>query len=43
MIGLSVYRIVFQPLAHTSVLVLLIASVGCPSGDAGTGPAVLRR
>ncbi len=27
-IGLYLYRIVFQPLAHTSVLVLLIASVG---------------
>jgi branched-chain amino acid transport system permease protein len=27
-IGLSLYRVVFQPLAHTSVLVLLIASVG---------------
>src|ERR1700737_1384423 len=28
-IGLFLYRIAFQPLAHTSVLVLLIASVGC--------------
>lgn len=27
-IGLSLYRIAFQPLAHASVLVLLIASVG---------------
>ena len=27
-IGLFLYRIAFQPLAHTSVLVLLIASVG---------------
>ncbi|MGA7803985.1 branched-chain amino acid ABC transporter permease [Bradyrhizobium sp.] len=29
MIGLFLYRLAFQPLAHTSVLVLLIASVGC--------------
>jgi branched-chain amino acid transport system permease protein len=28
-IGLFLYRIAFQPIAHTSVLVLLIASVGC--------------
>src|SRR3954452_24796737 len=28
-IGLFLYRIAFQPLAHASVLVLLIASVGC--------------
>src|SRR4051812_17762187 len=28
-IGLFLYRLAFQPLAHTSVLVLLIASVGC--------------
>jgi branched-chain amino acid transport system permease protein len=37
MIGLSVYRIVFQPLAHTSVLVLLIASVGCHLAMQGLG------
>ena len=42
-IGLFLYRIVFQPLAHTSVLVLLIASVGCPSRAAGPRPGVLRR
>jgi len=28
-IGVFLYRIAFQPIAHTSVLVLLIASVGC--------------
>ena len=37
------YRIAFQPLAHASVLVLLIASVGVPFGDAGARPGVLRR
>ena len=36
-IGLSLYRIVFQPLAHTSVLVLLIASVGCHLALQGLG------
>lgn len=36
-IGLSLYRIVFQPLAHTSVLVLLIASVGCHLALQGFG------
>ena len=42
-IGLFLYRIAFQPLAHTSVLVLLIASVGCHLALAGPGPGVLRR
>jgi branched-chain amino acid transport system permease protein len=36
-IGLFLYRIVFQPLAHTSVLVLLIASVGCHLAMQGLG------
>jgi branched-chain amino acid transport system permease protein len=36
-IGLSLYRIAFQPLAHTSVLVLLIASVGCHLALQGLG------
>ena len=42
-IGLFLYRIAFQPLAHTSVLVLLIASVGCHLALQGLGPGVLRR
>src|SRR5260370_10713958 len=36
-IGLFLYRISFQPLAHTSVLVLLIASVGCHLALQGFG------
>src|SRR5207244_6915060 len=36
-IGLFLYRLAFQPLAHTSVLVLLIASVGCHLGLLGLG------
>jgi branched-chain amino acid transport system permease protein len=36
-IGLSLYRIAFQPIAHTSVLVLLIASVGCHLALQGLG------
>src|ERR1700720_1891763 len=36
-IGLFLYRIAFQPLAHTSVLVLLIASVGCHLAMQGLG------
>ncbi len=36
-IGLYLYRIAFQPLAHTSVLVLLIASVGCHLALQGLG------
>jgi branched-chain amino acid transport system permease protein len=36
-IGLSLYRIAFQPLAHTSVLVLLIASVGAHLAMQGLG------
>src|SRR3954464_10776050 len=36
-IGLFLYRIAFQPLAHTSVLVLLIASVGCALALQGFG------
>ena len=36
-IGLFLYRIAFQPLAHTSVLVLLIASVGCHQALQGLG------
>jgi branched-chain amino acid transport system permease protein len=36
-IGLYLYRIAFQPLAHTSVLVLLIASVGCHLALQGFG------
>jgi branched-chain amino acid transport system permease protein len=37
MIGLFLYRIAFQPIAHTSVLVLLIASVGCHLAMQGFG------
>jgi branched-chain amino acid transport system permease protein len=37
LIGLFLYRIAFQPLAHTSVLVLLIASVGCHLAMQGFG------
>ena len=36
-IGLLLYRIAFQPIAHTSVLVLLIASVGCHLALQGFG------
>jgi branched-chain amino acid transport system permease protein len=36
-IGLFLYRLAFQPLAHTSVLVLLIASVGCHLALQGLG------
>ena len=36
-IGLFLYRIAFQPMAHTSVLVLLIASVGCHLALQGFG------
>jgi branched-chain amino acid transport system permease protein len=36
-IGLYLYRIAFQPIAHTSVLVLLIASVGCHLALQGFG------
>lgn len=36
-IGLFLYRIVFQPIAHTSVLVLLIASVGAHLALEGFG------
>ena len=36
-IGVFLYRIAFQPLAHTSVLVLLIASVGCHHAMQGLG------
>ena len=36
-IGLFLYRIAFQPIAHTSVLVLLIASVGCHLALQGVG------
>ncbi|THD68260.1 MAG: branched-chain amino acid ABC transporter permease [Bradyrhizobium sp.] len=36
-IGLFLYRIAFQPIAHTSVLVLLIASVGCHLALQGFG------
>src|SRR5205085_12109538 len=36
-IGLFLYRIAFQPLAHTSVLVLLIASVACHLAFQGQG------
>src|SRR5438270_8975965 len=36
-IGVFLYRIAFQPLAHTSVLVLLIASVGCHLAMQGLG------
>jgi branched-chain amino acid transport system permease protein len=37
MIGLFLYRLAFQPIAHTSVLVLLIASVGCHLAMQGLG------
>ncbi|MGL9620563.1 branched-chain amino acid ABC transporter permease [Bradyrhizobium sp. U531] len=37
MIGLYLYRVAFQPLAHTSVLVLLIASVGVHLALQGLG------
>jgi branched-chain amino acid transport system permease protein len=37
LIGLYLYRIAFQPIAHTSVLVLLIASVGCHLAMQGFG------
>ncbi|MHA0110875.1 hypothetical protein ACXYUI_27570, partial [Klebsiella pneumoniae] len=37
MIGLFLYRVAFQPLAHTSVLVLLIASVGVHLALQGMG------
>src|SRR6195952_570673 len=36
-IGLFLYRIAFQPLPHASVLVLLIASVGCHLALQGLG------
>jgi branched-chain amino acid transport system permease protein len=36
-VGVFLYRIAFQPLAHTSVLVLLIASVGCHLAMQGLG------
>src|ERR1700712_3241574 len=36
-IGLFLYRIAFQPIAHTLVLVLLIASVGCHLALQGFG------
>jgi branched-chain amino acid transport system permease protein len=36
-IGLYLYRLAFQPLAHTSVLVLLISSVGCHLALQGLG------
>jgi branched-chain amino acid transport system permease protein len=36
-IGLFLYRIAFQPLAHASVLVLLIAAVGCHLALQGFG------
>jgi len=36
-IGLFLYRLAFQPIAHTSVLVLLIASVGCHLAMQGLG------
>jgi branched-chain amino acid transport system permease protein len=38
LIGVFLYRLAFQPLAHTSVLVLLIASVGCHLAMQGLGP-----
>jgi branched-chain amino acid transport system permease protein len=37
MVGLFLYRIAFQPIAHTSVLVLLIAAVGCHLAMQGFG------
>jgi branched-chain amino acid transport system permease protein len=36
-IGLFLYRIAFQPIAHTSILVLLIAAVGCHLALQGFG------
>jgi branched-chain amino acid transport system permease protein len=36
-IGLYLYRIAFEPIAHTSVLVLLIAAVGCHLALQGIG------
>ncbi|HET7884667.1 MAG TPA: branched-chain amino acid ABC transporter permease, partial [Bradyrhizobium sp.] len=36
-IGLYLYRIAFAPIAHTSVLVLLIAAVGCHLALQGIG------
>jgi branched-chain amino acid transport system permease protein len=36
-IGLFLYRIAFAPIAHTSVLVLLIAAVGCHLALQGIG------
>jgi branched-chain amino acid transport system permease protein len=36
-IGLFLYRVAYQPIAHTSVLVLLIASVGCHLALQGFG------
>jgi branched-chain amino acid transport system permease protein len=36
-IGLYLYRIAFAPIAHTSVLVLLIAAVGCHLALQGVG------
>jgi branched-chain amino acid transport system permease protein len=37
MIGVYLYRIAFAPIAHTSVLVLLIAAVGCHLALQGIG------
>jgi branched-chain amino acid transport system permease protein len=37
LIGLFLYRLAFQPIAHTSVLVLLIAAVGCHLALQGLG------
>lgn len=37
LIGLYLYRIAFQPLAHASVLALLIAAVGCHLALQGAG------
>jgi branched-chain amino acid transport system permease protein len=37
LIGLYLYRIAFAPIAHTSVLVLLIAAVGCHLALQGIG------
>src|SRR6201999_2115407 len=37
LIGLFLYRIAFAPIAHTSVLVLLIAAVGCHLALQGIG------
>jgi branched-chain amino acid transport system permease protein len=39
LIGLFLYRIAFAPIAHTSVLVLLIAAVGCHLALQGIGLA----